>query len=58
MENTEQTTIEKQTSSFELDKLSKGFNWKIKIYDDDIESAKIKIKNMDDWFRTNWGALE
>jgi hypothetical protein len=58
MENTEQTPIEKQTNSFELSKMSKGYNWKVKIYDDDMNVIKTKIKEMDDWAKLSWGTAE
>jgi len=52
-----ENTIEKQTSSFKLHKMSKGYNWEIKFYSDDIEELKKKILEMDTWANTNFGGV-
>jgi hypothetical protein len=44
-----------QSSSFELNKLSKGYNWKCKIYTEDLEEAKKKIEDFDNWANINYG---
>ena len=50
--------VEKQTSSFKLSKMSKGYNWEIRIYSDDLEELKKKTKEMDDWAKKNYGGSE
>lgn len=49
---------EKQTNSFKLNKMSKGWNWEIKIYEDDTEKLKKKITELNDWAVENWGVIE
>ena len=53
MESTENT--EKQTSSIKLIKMSKGYNWEIKVYNDDLNIAKTRIEELDNFFRAKWG---
>lgn len=57
MEN-EAPTFEKQTNSFKLSKMSKGYNWEIKCFDDDADALKKKVKSMDDWAVQEWGVIE
>ena len=54
MENTIDFDIGKQTSSFKLSKMSKGYNWEIKIYSDDLEEIQTKTKVLDDWARREY----
>jgi hypothetical protein len=50
-----QTEVVKTTNSLELKKTTKGYTWNIKIYDDDIEVLKTKVKDLDDWCTTDYG---
>ena len=50
--------VEKQTSSFKLSKMSKGYNWEIKIYSDDLIELQNKIMEMDLWAVKNYGGSE
>lgn len=36
-------------SSFELNKNSKGFTWKIKVYDNDLDKLREKVAEMNKW---------
>ena len=47
--------IIKQTSSFKLMKMSKGYNWEIKIYGDDLGGIKGDVETMDAWAKMKWG---
>lgn len=38
-----------------LMKMSKGYNWEIKVFDDDLEVVKKKIQEQDNWLRENYG---
>ena len=44
-----------QKSSFKLTKNTKGYNWDIKIVDDDLESMKKKVVEMNDWAIQTYG---
>lgn len=44
-----------QTSSFKLQKMSKGYNWEIKIYNDDLEIMKKQIEEMNSWAYIKFG---
>ena len=55
MENETEQVI-KQTSSFELNKLSKGsYTWKVKIYSDDLAELKKRIDEMNTWALQEYG---
>lgn len=51
----QEKTIVKETSSLKLSKMSKGYNWEIKIYDDNLEELKKKVLDLDNWALMNWG---
>ena len=55
MELNEFVKIEKH--SFKLMKMSKGYNWEIRVVDDDIELMKLKIKALNDWAIEQYGAV-
>lgn len=50
--------LTKDTSSLKLLKMTKSYNWEIKIFHDDLEEMKKKIKELDDWCQANYGSLE
>ncbi len=51
--------IVEQKCSFKLIKNAKlQYHWEIKIIDDDVEVLKTKIKQLDDWARTNYGGAQ
>lgn len=47
---------EKKISSFKISKMSRGYNWEIKIYNDDLDILKSKSIEMDEFARKQWGA--
>ena len=49
--------LAKQTSSFKLMKMSKGYNWEIKIYTEDIFEMQQKIKLLDNWAKMEFSEL-
>lgn len=46
---------EKAVSSFKLMKMSKGYNWEIKVYNDDLEVAKARVVELDKFCRAEFG---
>jgi len=57
--NEEETVLPiKQTSSLKVSKMSKGYNWEIKIYDDDISQLIAKTKQLDIEMRETYGSKE
>lgn len=44
MNETIQTTIPMKTDSWELTKNSKGFNYAVKVYGDDVDTLKAKMQ--------------
>jgi len=50
--------IKQNMSSYNLKQTSKGnYYWDIKVYSEDIEDAKNKITEMDNWFKENYGGI-
>ena len=58
MENEIETQSEKSISSFELTKNSKGYNWKIKVYNEDIEEAIKKAEKANEYAKSQWSENE
>ncbi len=57
----EETTLsdKQQTSSFTLKQTAKGlYYWDVKIYDNDVDEIKKKVKALDDWAREEYGGVE
>lgn len=49
---------ENAMSSFKLGRNSRGYNWEIKIYSDDLEEMKNKINEMNNWAMAEYGGGE
>lgn len=45
-------------SNFKLTKNSKGYNWEVKIYTDNLTEMQEKIKYMEQWANANYGGVE
>jgi len=54
VENTQEETHE-QKSSVEVSKNSRGYNWKVKVYDDDADKAITKTIALEANCREKWG---
>ena len=48
----------KQTSSVKVMKMSKGYNWEIKIYNEDIDVILEQTKVIDDKLKERYGNQE
>lgn len=54
----ETTSPINQKCYIKLMKMTKCYNWEVKVFDDDLEVCKKLIKQQDDWLRENYGGEE
>lgn len=50
--------LQKQINSFKLIKNTKGYNWEIKVYDEDLNQLQEKVKMMNNWARLNYESID
>lgn len=47
--------INEQKNSFKLIKNSRGWNYEIKIYSNDLEEIKLKVEELNRWAKEKYG---
>ena len=57
IENTQNFTAE-QKSSIKVTKNSKGYNWEIRVYDEDVDKALTKTIELDTVCKVKFGSTE
>lgn len=52
------TNAEDKPFKVEVTKNTKGYNWVVRVYGDDVESVKAQVTELETWAKKNYGDKE